>query len=108
MLSSGVARKPRYYGINADLKSIQGRLISQFAAFCNRLVMNIPIIHTDRLLLRPFYESDFNEFAKMNADPQVVAFLGDGQPVDRKESWRILAWLLGHWQLRGYGSWAIE
>jgi RimJ/RimL family protein N-acetyltransferase len=70
--------------------------------------MNIPSIVTERLLLRPFHASDFDSFAKMNADPEVVAFLGNGQPVDRKESWKILAWLIGHWQLRGYGSWAVE
>jgi RimJ/RimL family protein N-acetyltransferase len=71
-------------------------------------MMNIPVIQTERLLLRPFYASDLDSFARMNADAQVVAFLGNGRPVDRNESWRILAWLLGHWQLRGYGSWAVE
>lgn len=70
--------------------------------------MNIPTIDTERLLLRPFNQSDLEPFAKMNGDPQVVAFLGNGQPIDRNESWRLMAWLLGHWQLRGYGSWAVE
>src|ERR1700731_1679685 len=70
--------------------------------------MNIPVIVTERLLLRPFDASDLDSFAKMNADPEVVAFLGHGQPVDRNESWKILAWLIGHWQLRGFGSWAVE
>jgi RimJ/RimL family protein N-acetyltransferase len=70
--------------------------------------MNIPSIVTERLLLRPLDASDFDSFAKMNADPEVVAFLSHGLPVDRKESWKILAWLIGHWELRGYGSWAVE
>ena len=48
--------------------------------------MNIPSIVTERLLLRPFDASDLDSFAKMNADPEVVAFLSHGQPVDRKES----------------------
>jgi RimJ/RimL family protein N-acetyltransferase len=71
-------------------------------------MISIPVIHTTRLLLRPFCASDLDAFAKMNADSQVVTFLGNGQPVDRKESWRILAWFLGHWELRGFGSWAVE
>src|ERR1700719_3460281 len=70
--------------------------------------MNIPSIVTERLLLRPFDASDLDSFAKMNADREVVAFLSHGQPVDRNESLKILAWLIGHWQLRGYGSWAVE
>jgi RimJ/RimL family protein N-acetyltransferase len=71
-------------------------------------MIDIPIISTERLVLRAFAASDLDSFAKMNADPQVVAFLGNGQPVDRQESWKIMAWLLGHWQLRGFGSWAVE
>jgi RimJ/RimL family protein N-acetyltransferase len=71
-------------------------------------MIDIPFVSTERLLLRPFDASDLDSFANMNADPEVVAFLGNGQPVDRNESWKILAWLLGHWQLRGFGSWAVE
>jgi RimJ/RimL family protein N-acetyltransferase len=71
-------------------------------------MIEIPIISTARLVLRPFAASDLDSFAKMNADPEVVAFLGNGQPVDRQESWKIMAWLVGHWQLRGFGSWAVE
>jgi RimJ/RimL family protein N-acetyltransferase len=71
-------------------------------------MIDIPIIPTERLVLRPFKASDLDAFAEMNADPEVVMFLGNGQPVDRQESWKIMAWLLGHWQLRGFGSWAVE
>jgi RimJ/RimL family protein N-acetyltransferase len=71
-------------------------------------MIDIPIIPTERLVLRPFKASDLDAFAEMNADPEVVTFLGNGQPVDRQESWKIMAWLLGHWQLRGFGSWAVE
>jgi RimJ/RimL family protein N-acetyltransferase len=71
-------------------------------------MIDIPVIPTERLVLRPFKASDLDACAEMNADPEVVAFLGNGQPVDRQESWKIMAWLLGHWQLRGFGSWAVE
>jgi Acetyltransferase (GNAT) domain len=36
----------------------------------------------------------------------VQRFLGG--PVDRARSWRSLAAHIGHWQLRGYGNWALE
>jgi RimJ/RimL family protein N-acetyltransferase len=28
--------------------------------------------------------------------------------MDRTEAWRSIAGMLGHWQLRGYGMWALE
>jgi RimJ/RimL family protein N-acetyltransferase len=37
-----------------------------------------------------------------------MRFLGEGRPLDRFEAWRSMAMILGHWQLRGYGPWALE
>jgi RimJ/RimL family protein N-acetyltransferase len=42
------------------------------------------------------------------ADPQVAHFLADGRPLSRSEAWRQLATLIGHWELRGFGVWAVE
>jgi RimJ/RimL family protein N-acetyltransferase len=44
----------------------------------------------------------------MMADPDVTRFLGDGRPLDRADAWRQLALLIGHWELRGFGLWAVE
>ena len=63
-------------------------------------------IETDRLLLRPFQESDLDAYAAMMADPEVMRFM-DG-PQDRTTAWRGMAGYLGHWVLRGYGLWAVE
>ncbi len=41
------------------------------------------------------------------ADPKVSRHIGDGTPADRATTWRALAGTLGHWQLRGYGTWAL-
>jgi RimJ/RimL family protein N-acetyltransferase len=65
-------------------------------------------IETDRLLLRMLRQSDHDAYAAMCADPEVTRYLGDGQPMSRSEAWRQMAVLLGHWQLRGYGLWAVE
>jgi RimJ/RimL family protein N-acetyltransferase len=28
--------------------------------------------------------------------------------LNREQAWRHLAFLMGHWELRGYGTWAVE
>jgi RimJ/RimL family protein N-acetyltransferase len=67
----------------------------------------IPQLQTERLNLRAFRNSDFDAFAAFMADPDVMRYLG-GQPLTRAEAWRSLAVTLGHWKLRGYGTWAVE
>lgn len=65
-------------------------------------------LETERLVLRMFRESDTDAYAEMVSDPEVMRFLGGGQPVPRAEAWRNMAMVLGHWHLRGYGMWAVE
>jgi RimJ/RimL family protein N-acetyltransferase len=67
----------------------------------------IPQLETPRLVLRGFRSEDFEQFAGFMADADVMRYLG-GQPMSRSEAWRSLATTLGHWQLRGYGTWAVE
>jgi len=68
----------------------------------------MPTLQTDRLLLRIFRLEDFEPYAQMLADPEVQRYLGDGKPASRSEAWRSMAMLLGHWQLLGFGLWAVE
>jgi RimJ/RimL family protein N-acetyltransferase len=65
-------------------------------------------LETDRLTLRMLCESDFEAYAEMCADPEVMRYIGDGQPLVRPMAWRNLAQMIGHWSLRGYGIWAAE
>ena len=65
-------------------------------------------LETERLILRMFREDDFEQHASICADPEVTRFLGEGRPLSRFEAWRSMAMILGHWQLRGYGPWAVE
>jgi RimJ/RimL family protein N-acetyltransferase len=65
-------------------------------------------LETDRLLLRMWRVEDFESYAKICADPEVMRYLVDGRPLSRAEAWRQVAFLAGHWQLRGYGHWAVE
>lgn len=70
-------------------------------------LQSIPLIETERLLLRGLRAGDLDEVARLNADPAFVRHLGH-HPMSREDSWRQLAMFLGHWQLRGYGFWAVE
>ena len=68
----------------------------------------MPTLQTDRLVLRMFRLEDFEAYAHMLADPEVQRYLGDGKPASRADAWRHMAMLLGHWQLLGFGLWAVE
>ena len=65
-------------------------------------------LETERLTLRMLRDTDFDAYAEMLADPDVMRFLGDGKPLTRELAWRNLAIMIGHWHLRGYGLWAVE
>lgn len=68
----------------------------------------MPVIETPRLRLRPFAESDLDDLARLNANPQVMRFLGAGQTLDRVQTWQQISLMHGHQQLRGYSLVAIE
>lgn len=68
--------------------------------------LEIPTLTTERLRLRPFRQSDIDDYAGLNADPEVMRYIGGTW--DRGRSWRHLAFLIGHWQLGGSGMWAVE
>jgi RimJ/RimL family protein N-acetyltransferase len=67
-----------------------------------------PVIETERLQLRTWTAADLTAYAKMFADPDVAQFLSPGgQPMTRAEAWRGLALVIGHWELRGFGMFAV-
>ena len=69
--------------------------------------MNVTTLETDRLLLRAWRNEDFDSYAEMCADPDIMRFIG-GKTLNRMEAWRQMAFLVGHWELLGYGHWAVE
>ncbi len=70
--------------------------------------MQLLTIETPRLRLRPFREDDLDGLAALYADSDVMRHIGDGQTMDRTATWRAIAQFLGHHQLRGYSTLAIE
>jgi RimJ/RimL family protein N-acetyltransferase len=67
----------------------------------------VPVLETDRLILRAHRADDYADFLAICADPVVVRHLG-GKPFSGEESWRRLLSYVGMWQLLGYGYWAVE
>ena len=61
---------------------------------------------TERLQLRMFRPEDFEAHADISADPEVMRHIRAGA-LSRNDAWWQLARYMGHWQLRGYGLWAV-
>ncbi len=68
----------------------------------------IPRLQTDRLVLRALRADDLDAYAAMQSDPEVMRHLGLGVVRSREETWIAMAQMLGQWQLRGYGIFALE
>lgn len=66
----------------------------------------IPELDTDRLRLRAWREEDLAPFARMNADPRVMAFFPS--PLTRAESDTLVARIRAHFVRHGFGAWAVE
>lgn len=64
------------------------------------------VLHTERLVLRPWRDSDLDPWAAMNADPEVREHLGD--PLTREQSEASLVRFRAAFDRRGYGWWAVE
>lgn len=58
--------------------------------------------------MRAIRDDDLDAYCDMVGNPTVTRFLGTGRTSNRAEAWMQMASILGHWQLRGYGLWAVE
>lgn len=65
----------------------------------------IPLIETDRILLRGPQLEDFPVYRDFYADAEASSFYGG--PLEPALAWRRMASDLGHWVLKGYGMWSI-
>jgi RimJ/RimL family protein N-acetyltransferase len=61
---------------------------------------------TERLILRPWRDEDLEPFARLNADPVVMEFLGG--PRGRDESDALAARIRADMERRGWALWALE
>jgi RimJ/RimL family protein N-acetyltransferase len=65
-------------------------------------------LETERLVLRMYRLSDFEDHFRLCGDPDVMRYLIGGKLMSRLEAWRHMAFLVGHWELLGYGYFAAE
>ena len=70
--------------------------------------MSVPTLRTERLVLRAWTPADRIPFAALNADPDVVRWVGDGTPLTRASSDDLVDRIEAHWRARGFGLWAVE
>ncbi|WP_306120624.1 MULTISPECIES: GNAT family N-acetyltransferase [unclassified Roseitalea] len=68
--------------------------------------IDIPVIETERLILRGFAERDFAVIKSIYADPEAMRFLGG--VMNEYDAWRRMAAMAGSWQLRGFGIFCVE
>jgi len=65
-------------------------------------------VHTDRLTLRRWRAEDREPFAAINADPEVMRFIGTGAVLGRGLSDDLIARFEREWSERGFGLWALS
>ncbi len=68
-----------------------------------------PTLETPRLILRGWRQEDLAPYAAMLADPETARFITrKGLPYSQGQTWGEMAFLVGHWQLLGYGMFVVE
>jgi RimJ/RimL family protein N-acetyltransferase len=67
----------------------------------------VPVLETERLILRGHRLEDFSACAAMWADPVVTTYLG-GKPLSEEDAWTKFLRYTGHWAMLGFGYWAVE
>ncbi|MBZ9653851.1 GNAT family N-acetyltransferase [Phyllobacterium lublinensis] len=67
----------------------------------------VPILETERLVLRAHRRGDFEAVHAMWQRPEIYMQI-TGKPSTREQSWARLLRYAGLWPLIGYGFWAVE
>jgi RimJ/RimL family protein N-acetyltransferase len=71
------------------------------------MIRAVPMINTSRLTLRSLRTEDFERFAEIWEQPEVVKYI-TGKPRSRGQSWTAFLRNAGQWQITGFGNWAID
>ena len=66
-----------------------------------------PTLHTERLLMRPFEDSDLDAYAPIVMSEEVRRSLHLPDDFSRSDAWLGMAQWRGQWALRGTGQWAL-
>ena len=66
------------------------------------------VLTTERLLLRQWRDDDLDALAAIDADPEVMRWIGDGSVRDRAQTQDAIARFQREWAEQGWGRFAIE
>ncbi len=64
-----------------------------------------PTLTTERLILRPPRQADFEPWAAVMADEEAARYIGGVQPA--AAAWRTMATMTGAWTLRGFSMFSV-
>jgi RimJ/RimL family protein N-acetyltransferase len=67
----------------------------------------VPVLETERLLLRGHRTDDLEHVFDLWSDAEVVRYIA-GRPQTHEQSWSRLLRYVGHWAVAGYGYWVVE
>lgn len=63
-------------------------------------------LETERLLLRQFQANDWEQLHEYYSDPVATQYTV-GRVFSEGDTWRVMCSMIGHWQIRGYGPYAV-
>ncbi len=69
---------------------------------------NLPVLETERIILRPLKESDFNSVFEYASDPEIASFTGWKAHKSIEESKALVRFILKRYSENKPSSWAVE
>jgi RimJ/RimL family protein N-acetyltransferase len=68
----------------------------------------VPVLETERLIMRAWRDEDLEQWAALCADDEVMRSLGHEGGLAPEEAWHEMTSFAGHWVLKGFGHWVLE
>ena len=68
---------------------------------------SVPVLETERTILRPHRLEDFEACVSLWSNPDVTRYITP-RPFTKSEIWGRLLRYVAHWQLMGFGFWIVE
>ncbi|MGW0759358.1 GNAT family N-acetyltransferase [Streptomyces sp. NPDC002814] len=68
----------------------------------------MPVLETPRLLLRRWRQEDVAPLTAINADPEVMRWIGDGSVRNEQQTRSGIETMERKWEARGFGLFAVE
>ena len=65
------------------------------------------VLETDRLIIRYLQPEDLDEFYKICGDPEIMRYVGDGQPISREQTQRWLEKSQENYRKYGFGCFGV-